>query len=151
MTSYYPARCGGYRHCKSADIVPLICHVISQKRVTQDPSDILGWEPLKISQHHSLWQCRYNCLSLSRDFVRPLDQRFMSFYSNEPSREVKILPILVTIDTVAEWYFIYSAYLQYRDMMGLVFHVILEDHMIKVTLAFIVPHVKSPSSHVLWL
>ena len=51
MISYHPVQFGNYRHCDSAGIIALICHVISQDHVTQEPYDILGWEPLMISHH----------------------------------------------------------------------------------------------------
>ena len=50
MISHPPAKFGGHRHCGSGDIF-LICQVILQYHLIQEPCDLIGRSLEKIIQH----------------------------------------------------------------------------------------------------
>lgn len=47
MVSQHPAKSGVNWRCYSADILSLICHMISEDTAAQRPSDILGYSTLR--------------------------------------------------------------------------------------------------------
>ena len=49
MVSHYPVKFGGHRHCGRRDMF-LICHMISQDHMTQQPRDY-SQEPFSVSHH----------------------------------------------------------------------------------------------------
>ena len=47
MLSHRPAKFSGHRHCGSADIMVLVCHVISQDLVIEGSCDFVSHDPPK--------------------------------------------------------------------------------------------------------
>ena len=47
----HPAKFVGHKPCGSRNIMFLICHLISQDHVTQEPFDFIAHHPIKLAGH----------------------------------------------------------------------------------------------------
>ena len=96
MVSHVPVRFDGHRHRSSADKIFLVCHVISQDRLTERQSNIMGRSGLRLViippslVAQALPQWRYNSFSLSRDLVEPIDQRVQKHYEQKTLKVSKL-------------------------------------------------------------
>ena len=88
MVSHIPREFRGHREHGSRDIMVLVCHIISQDRMTKVSSNIIGKSPSRIvtilPSLVVISTVVHNDFNLSPDLSRPPDQRLIRLYGRTP-------------------------------------------------------------------
>ena len=132
MASHQLYKFGGHRHCGSRDTMILGCHVISKDHVIK--GSLTWWArahqgkllSCQVLWPQALWKWRYNDSSLPCDLTKPQNQRVMWLYGEKPIQE--------------NYNFVKFGghrHCASEDIMILVCHMILQDHVIKGSCDFI--------------
>ena len=105
--SYHSAKFGGQGPNGGENIVILVCHVISQYHMIKGSCDFKRYDPIKVGYHPSKFGGRRHSErgDIVVSFCHVILQDHMikgscDFMGSIPSRQVKILPVLVVIGTV---------------------------------------------------
>ena len=81
MVSCHSAKCDGYRHSGSGDIMVFECHMILQDHVIKVLTDAMVWIPSwYVTILLRLVAIGYKRFSFSQDVARPHNERVMWLY-----------------------------------------------------------------------
>ena len=121
----YPTTFCHHKYCGSGDIMVLVCHVILQDNMTKGWSNTIGrspsWQVTSLLSLVAIGTVAVKIwFRLSRDLTRRRDQRVMWLYGHEP--------IKVSYNSAT---FGGHRHCGSGNIMVLVFHVTLQDHVIK--------------------